>query len=447
MPHETLPCPSFAPGDAGYEAARRAASWNARLPDRFPDLIVHARDAQDAAAAVRLAIARGWRIGVRSGGHSWPANHLRDGGMLLDLSRLKAMEIDEAAMTARVGPGVTGDQVNAALAQRRLFFPVGHCKGVGLGGYLLQGGFGWNSRALGMACENVLGIDYIGADGLARHASATENSDIFWAARGAGPGFFGVVTRYHLKLHRRPRVIGAKVVSYGVDQFETLCRWAHRIGPDVPASIELMLILSRHTPGVEGPGVTVIAPVFADSFRQAWRDLGFMKTLPKGARRKMPFLPIPLSKLTAASMTHYPSDHNFAVDNMWTGADIEALAPGLRRIAETLPPAPAHMLWMNWRPPASRPDMAYSLEDQVYIALYGAWQGKDESHPAAGWAQEHMAGMSHLSTGIQLADENLGRRPAPFLAAANMARLDALRARHDPDGRFHPYMGRIGQAA
>jgi len=440
VPHDLT---AFRRGDAGYEPARRACSFNARLPDRFPEIIVQARSQADVIAAVKLAGTNGWTIGVRSGGHSWAANHVRDGGMLLDVSGLDAVEIDAAAMRARVGPGCKGNLVNEQLAKRRLFFPVGHCESVCLGGYLLQGGFGWNSRVLGNACENVVGIDYVDASGEVRHASAEENADMFWAARGAGPGFFAVVTRFHLKLTRRPRVIGAKAAFYGVEHLEALVRWAHTVGPEVPASIELMMLMSRKTDFVKGPGIAVVAPVFADSLRQAWRDLAFMKTLPPGATRVLPFLPTSVKALTRQVMGHYPTGFNYAVDNMWTRAPAEALLPGLRRIADTLPVAPSHMLWMNWAPPASRPDMAYSLDDKIYIALYGVWRDEADTPTAATWAVDNMRAMAPLSMGVQLADENLGARPAPFLADANMARLDALRAKHDPDGRFHPWMGRV----
>jgi len=439
MPNDTLAAPHFARGAAGYETARRESCWNATLPGRFPDLIVLARDEAEVVQAIRLARARGWKVAVRSGGHSWACNHLRDGGMLLDVSRLDAVEVDATAMRATAGPGVKGHELNDRLARRKLFFPVGHCQGVRLGGYLLQGGFGWNSRMLGNACANVVGLDYVDAAGEARHASADENPEMFWAARGAGPGFFAVVTRYHLKLAPRPKVIGAKLAFYGADQLEAVYRWAHAVGPTVPASIELMLILSR---GKRGPEITVMAPVFADSLGQAWKDLAFMNTRPPGARRATPFIPMSVARMTEGVMGHYPAQASYAVDNMWTGAAFDDLLPGLRRITETLPAAPSHMLWMNWAPPAGRPDMAYSLDDQVYIALYGVWRRPEDEAGAARWAVDNMTAMAPQASGVQLADENLGQRPARFVADANLARLDALRARHDPDGRFHPYMGR-----
>ena len=219
----------FRRGEAGYEAARRGACWNALVPARYPEIIVQARDAEEVGAAVRLARAEGWRIGVRAGGHSWAGNHLRDGGMLLDVSRLDGAAIDAAGRRASVGPGCTGDALDRRLAKRGLFFPVGHCRGIGLGGYLLQGGFGWNSRAVGLGCENVTGVDYVGANGVLRHAGADENAEMLWAARGAGPGFFGVVTRFALKLHERPKAMGLRLAFYRLKHFEALLRWADRV--------------------------------------------------------------------------------------------------------------------------------------------------------------------------------------------------------------------------
>ena len=117
------------------------------------------------------------------------------------------MTIDAGAMTARVQPGCRGNDLVAALAEHDLFFPAGHCIGVAVGGYLLQGGFGWNGRVHGPACMSVEAIDVVTADGETVRASATEHPDLLWAARGAGPGFFGAVTAFHLRVYPQPRVV------------------------------------------------------------------------------------------------------------------------------------------------------------------------------------------------------------------------------------------------
>ena len=142
-------------------------------------------------------------------------------------------------------------------------------------------------------------------------------------------------------------------------------------------------------------------------------------------------------------MTNYLTDYRYTVDNMWTSASAAELLPGIRNIMETMPDHPSHFLWLNWGPSPTRPDMAYSVEDEIYLALYGAWKNAADDDQYGDWARSNMAAMSHLATGIQLADENLGQRPARFASDDAMARLDKVRAAYDPDGLFNSWMGRL----
>lgn len=433
----------FRRGEEGYERARRAAVWNARTPARFPDLIVQAKDAGDVVAAVRRAGEEGMRIGVRSGGHSWAGNHLRDGGMLLDLSRLDEFSIEAEAMTATVGPGCRGNVVLAELMARGLFFPAGHCEGVALGGYLLQGGYGWNGRVHGPACMSVEAIEVVTAAGELVRADAATHPDLFWAARGSGPGFFGAVVRFHLRLYPAPGHVANGIQLYPVELLDEVFTWAQAVGPSVPREVELMVILHH---GLDGePELAVTAPTLVDSAEQAAQALAFLAECPlrDHAKAVAPNVEVNLPDLYAAVHQSYPDQHRYAVDNMWTHAPAADLLPGLRRIAETLPAAPSHMLWMNWGPSPRRPEMAYSVEDETYIALYGIWSDPAEDAANLAWPGERMAEMEALASGIQLADENLGERPARFASEANMARLDEVRDRYDPQGLFHPWMGRL----
>jgi FAD/FMN-containing dehydrogenase len=432
-------------GEEGYEEARRAAVWNARTPERYPDVIVLAESEQDVVAAVREAGERGAKIGVRSGGHSWAGNHVRDGGLLLDVSRLRKVEIDAGAMTAAVGPGCHGDELLSTLAEHDLFFPAGHCPGVGLGGYLLQGGYGWNGRVHGPACMSVSAIDVVLASGEPVHADETHNAHLLWAARGAGPGFFGVVTRFHLRLVHRPKVVVNSVFLYPMDVLEEVFRWARDIAPRVARVMELMVFIHR----IEGGEleIAVTGPVLAESEQQAREAVAVLESCPVLDRAKLalPYVPGELADLYAGAHAAYPDGHRYSADNMWTHAPVEDLLEGLRRIAETMPPAPSHMLWMNWQPGATpqpeRPEMAYSVEDDTYIALYGVWENPAEDHANVAWATERMRELEPHASGIQLADENLGNRPARFLSDAHLQRLERLRGKYDPDGRFHSWMG------
>jgi hypothetical protein len=128
---------------------------------------------------------------------------------------------------------------------------------------------------------------------------------------------------------------------------------------------------------------------------------------------------------------------------MWTSASADELRPGIRRIIETIPPHPSHLLWLNWGPSPARQDMVYSVEDDIYLALYTVWKDPADDEKYSDWARSNMAAMAHLASGIQLADENLGARPARFATDDVMTRLDEARAQYDPDGRFHSWMGRV----
>jgi len=176
-------------GDPGFEKAVLATSYNARNPGRCPDILVQANDDAEVVEAVNRARREALKISICSGGHSWAQNHIRDGGLLLDLSRLDGVSIDAKNERAVVEPGCDGSSLNDLLKQHGLSFPIPHAAGVCMGGFLLQGGFGWNGPNLGVGCQNVVGLDVVLADGSQVHASQTENADLYWAAPWRRAGF------------------------------------------------------------------------------------------------------------------------------------------------------------------------------------------------------------------------------------------------------------------
>ena len=201
-------------GDTDYEATRRRMVWNDRIPERYPDVIVTAESDADVAEAVKLARSRGLRISIRAGGHSWIATSLRDGGMLVDLSRLSGVTVDAAARTATAQPAIKNTELVAAFAQHGLAFPAGHCPTVAIGGYLLAGGQGWNQGTWGIACKNVLAIDLVNADGELVRADGQQNMRTCCGRREAAAQVFQVsILRYHLRLLPRPKSI-ARVSTF-----------------------------------------------------------------------------------------------------------------------------------------------------------------------------------------------------------------------------------------
>ena len=221
-------------GELGYEAARVGRIFNARRPGRYPPAVLLAESEDDVVAGVRLARREGWKVAVRAGGHSWAAWSIRDDALLIDLGGLREVSYDATSGVVSASPAVQGGfELDPYLAARGRFFNGGHCPSVGIGGFLLQGGQGWCARGWGWAGERVVAVDVVTADGERVRADAGQNSDLYWAARGSGPGFCGVVTRFHLQTMPRPATFAHTVHIYPLDAFDEVMSWLY----DIHASI------------------------------------------------------------------------------------------------------------------------------------------------------------------------------------------------------------------
>ncbi|MCE5289084.1 MAG: FAD-binding oxidoreductase [Nocardiaceae bacterium] len=195
------------PGHPDYDAARMG--WN-KLHSRHPEAIVFCDDTQDVVNAVKWAREQGIALRARSGRHNLEGWSSLDGGVVIDVSRMKSVQIDEAARTVKVGTGLTQKETVPALGNRGFVVPTGSEGAVGLGGVVLGGGFGLLTRKLGLACDNLLAAELVVADGSNSakviEVSEHSNADLLWACRGGGGGNFGIATSYTLKLHELPNV-------------------------------------------------------------------------------------------------------------------------------------------------------------------------------------------------------------------------------------------------
>ena len=195
--------------NALYDEARKI--WNGMI-DRRPGLIVRCADAADVIAAVRFARDHGLLVSVRGGGHGIAGNAICDGGIVIDLSQMKSVQVDPAMQKAWVEPGATLADVDKETQAFGLVVPTGINSTTGIAGLTLGGGFGWISRKFGLTIDNLLSADVVTADGELKHASSTENPDLFWALRGGG-GNFGVVTAFEFQLHKvGPQILSGLIV-------------------------------------------------------------------------------------------------------------------------------------------------------------------------------------------------------------------------------------------
>ncbi len=202
------------PTSPGFDEARRL--WNGMI-DRRPALIARCDSAEDVMAAVNFARDNGLRPTMRGGAHGVAGHAVVEDGLMIDLSRMNAVTVDAVSRTARVGPGATLGDMDAATQKVGLATTGGVDSRTGVAGLTLGGGMGWLARSFGLSIDNLIAVDIVTADGKLQRASADKNADLFWAVRGGG-GRFGVITGFEFRLHPvGPKVATAQVFHPGSD--------------------------------------------------------------------------------------------------------------------------------------------------------------------------------------------------------------------------------------
>ncbi|HEU0289000.1 MAG TPA: FAD-binding oxidoreductase, partial [Nocardioidaceae bacterium] len=208
------------PGDAEYDATR--AVFNGTV-DKRPALIVRPSGSADVVDAVNYARQRGLPVAVRCGGHSVAGKSATEGGVLIDLRSLKGVHVDPETWTAYCNGGVLWGEFDRETQTFGLATPGGRMSTTGVGGFTLGGGYGWLSPTYGLACDNLLSVDVVTADGRLVTASEDVNPDLFWGLRGGG-GNYGVVTSYRFRLHPVGPIVRAGLLVYAADRAETVLR-------------------------------------------------------------------------------------------------------------------------------------------------------------------------------------------------------------------------------
>jgi FAD/FMN-containing dehydrogenase len=196
-------------GDDGYEEARTV--WNAMI-DKRPALIARCAGAADVIHSINFARINEFLVAVRGGGHDVAGTAVCDGGLVIDLSRMKGIRVDPTRRTARAEPGLTWGEFDQETQAFGLATTGGFVPTTGIAGLTLGGGLGYLMRRFGLACDNLLSVDIVTAEGQLLTASETQNEDLFWGVRGGG-GNFGIVTSFEYELHPvGPMVLGGLIL-------------------------------------------------------------------------------------------------------------------------------------------------------------------------------------------------------------------------------------------
>ena len=428
------------PGDPGYDEAR--AVWNVRF-DHRPEVIVQCRNGRDVQAAVNAAREQGLPLSVKGGGHSYAANTVGDGGLLIDLSSMKGIVVDPESRRARVEPGVKWGELDRVTQEHGLATPGGTVSTVGVAGFTLGGGIGYLARKHGMAIDNLLSADVVTAAGRLVRASADENPDLFWALRGGG-GNYGVVTSFELELHEvGPQVLTGQIV-HRFEDAEGILRRYRDFMTGAPDEIQCYAFVLRVPPIPEFP---------QESHGQIVIDLVLFHTDPKGEDDFRPLLgmgdpilelvqPQPFTAVQKGFDAGLPAGQRYdSRSHDLSDLSDEAIGTFVSQVGR-LPGAFTSTYLVAGGGAMSRvdPEATAFPHRRAPFAFHimAGWADPDQDGEVMSWAQAFHEAMAPFSTGGVYVNL-LGNGEAERVRAAygaNYERLATVKRKWDPENLF-----------
>ena len=423
----------LAPGDTDYDAARR--SFNA-LVDRRPAVIARCAEAGDVATAFEYARANELDVAVRGGGHN-PAGHcVCDGGLVIDLSLMRAVEVDGDANLARANGGATWLDFDSATQACGLVTPGGVVGSTGVAGLTLGGGIGHLTAQHGLTCDSLVGAELVTPDGSVVHASADENADLPWALRGGG-GNFGVATRLEFRLYPLERVVGGQLVFSGSRVREALRRFRDVVSRS-PRDLSCQVGLAADESLAP---MLVIAPCFTGSSADP-DELRELRSLP--------------GLIDDGVRSHTFMDQQRVIDSpygenrhYWKGHFVRELPDELidellrRLVALGRPPGGILIESLHGAPKDTDGDTAVVgfRRAAFNISAMAIWQDARRDEQYIQWARDTASAIEPWSVSggyvnYMQADEPLERVRDAFGEEA-FERLRALKGRYDPSNVLH----------
>lgn len=425
-----------------YEKVRTSRLFNGIVPKRYPTGILFAKTEDDIVCAMKLALERKLRLSICAGGQSYPAWSVRDDALLLDLGEYSELVLDQKTHIVRLSPSTTGRELDKYLLANGRAFPGGHCPDVAMGGYLLGGGMGWNTNNWGWACESVVGIDVATANGQLVRADANTNEDLFWAARGGGPAFPGVATRYYLQTQPAPKVIRSSVYVYPLEHYKTALNWALEIASTLENTIELTAVGSYHE-GIQDPCTMIILLALSD-------DKTLVEKLLRSAEDSRPNGALSASVCQETNIQReydhkamaYPIGKRYKADNVFLRKDVDIVSL-LEPVFTKLPTRQSLSLWSSMRPRSNQPltGMALSMQSDHYLAVYTIWENEADDAQYGAWLSSIMEQLEPQSVGSYLGEYDFQARPSKCWGTEEYQKLVEIKRKWDPDNRICGCLG------
>jgi FAD/FMN-containing dehydrogenase len=432
------------PGSGGYDEAR--ALWNGAHDPR-PAVIARCLDAADVRHAIGFARSEGLEIAVRGGGHSIPGFSGVDGGIVIDLSPMKGIDVDAGARRVRAEGGVLWGELDAATQEHGLATTGGLISTTGIAGFTLGGGIGWLMRKHGLACDNLRSAEIVTADGRTLTASAEENPDLFWGLRGGG-GNFGVVTSFEFELHEVGPTVCAGAVFYDGERAEEVLRFYREYceGLSEEATTLANLITAPPAPFLpeewHGRKLVALIGCYAGDPEEGAKVLAPLRELGDPVADLIGPMPyVGMQSLIDALWPHGTQAYMKA--GYLREIDDHAISEMARfHQGATSPSSEIHV--QHFGGAVARvggSETAYGERQAPFVLnVIAVSHDESEFEPHVEWAQQLYAALEPSLTGSAyinfLSDEGADRVQAAY-GAENFARLRALKDRYDPTNLFH----------
>jgi len=428
----------FTSADAGYDTQRQL--WNGMI-DKRPLAIARCADTADVMNTVRFARANELPVSVRGGGHNVAGKALRDGALAIDLSAMKGVRVDPGARTARARAGYTWADFDHQTSAFGLGTTGGTVSSTG-SGLVLGGGIGWLMRKHGLACDNLLSVDVVTADGEFIIADETENTDLFWAVRGGG-GNFGVVTSLKFRLHEL-ETITAGTTLYPQDQIGDMFRFYRDFTSTAPDSVMTMAGIVQPPPGtpLAGGMAGFIGVCHSGAANEGERLVRPIKAFGTPAVDSISIMQYTALQ-TGSDAIYPPGNRNYWRSNFLTELSDEAFDTILAW-ADGMPPNAQSGLFFEHMGGAVRrvgtQETAFSNRDAQYnFTVLASWSDPTKDEQYINWTRAFGDDMKKLATGAgyvnyMTEDEGAARVKATY--EQNYERLVAVKRKYDPSNFF-----------
>ncbi|HEY2801588.1 MAG TPA: FAD-binding oxidoreductase [Chthoniobacterales bacterium] len=429
------------PDDANYDEVREI--WNAMI-DRRPALIARCKSADDVVQAVNFGRENELVVSIRGGGHNIAGNAVCDDGLMIDLSLMKRVQVDEKARRASVEPGCTLADLDAATQPYGLATPTGINSTTGVAGLTLGGGFGWISRKYGMTIDNLLSADVVTAEGKQIRATEMENPDLFWGLRGGG-GNFGIVTNFEFQLHPVGDVLSG-LIAFSFAEAKTVLTKFARFTETAPEELTVWMVTRKAPPlpflpgEVHGKEIVILALCYVGNPAEGEKQIAPLRSFGTVLGEHVGVQPFAawqqaFDPLLARGARNYWKSHNFTR----LGDDtIDAIVEYAARLPS--PHCEIFIGTIGGETTRAAPEaMAYSSRDAKYVMnVHGRWETAAEDAAVIAWSREFFDKTKPFASGgayINFMTEEESDRITSAYGPAYQ-RLAELKRKYDPTNFF-----------